>query len=227
MSAPTLSFRTTPTSFVVTWPPKANVDSYKVQYKASSAAEYITAAGATSATFVAVSALQAGTTYAVIVSTISGKIATSYATGTTTLPALTVANFTKASLPLSNTASSALSVYNISTLSSSNTISKESIVKQILSTGDSILVKPTVLPVKTAKVANTGTSSKVSKNSCFYFPFDKSNVSAQSSSLMLRNSTNVSVAYNTAADSITVGVALYKQGDTFYMDGQRVTVSSA
>lgn len=223
-----LTFSNTPYSCLLSFPAYTNAKTYTISYTVGSntVAKY-TAQKRTQFTSCFISNLTPGSTYSFTVDCF-GKTGTTVLhtyTGTTTLPALSTSNFSKAAFPETTP--------NIAALKAVGSVTPEKAVAQAFATGDVIRATTAsnnavvaALPVK-ATVVQVGASAAVKKNTNLYLPFDPSVATAQTVTLTLSNASSVPVTFNNTNNTVTIGGTTRSVGDRFLLDGQYVTVQTA
>lgn len=98
------------------------------------------------------------------------------------------------------------------------------VMNAIFESGDDIQVKlPGGKEVKTKFVKRGGTVP-ISEGSAISIPFTKDAGGGQSVSITLSDSSSVEVAYDETSEQLTVGGVSYSSGDSFVIDGKKVTI---
>lgn len=222
----TVQFTSTPTSITATHPAVTNALYYTIKYSVGSSAVYTTYLAQTPLLTVLISGLLPATLYSFKIYSLVGTTLSLTATGSTTTPANTAINYTKAALA-SDTIPNTYTIGPLSTASATSTRTVEAAVNSIFSTGDKILSTANVglsaQPV-IASVLDLGTVIPVVKNRPIYVPFSTVVSTSQQASLQLTDNSIVPITYSNTADTITVNGVTYSPGDRFILDGQVVTV---
>lgn len=112
--------------------------------------------------------------------------------------------------------------FDFSDLDSTSRNNLSSVMNDLFTTGDKLQVKVNN-EVSDVTFVKRGESVSISNNSVFLIPFDSESGSSQSIDIQLDNST-VSVGYNESTDTISVQSVEYSIGDSFVLDGKKVTM---
>ena len=110
--------------------------------------------------------------------------------------------------------------FDISTVS----IDISSVLNELFDSGDDLQVSlPTGRKVRT-KFVKRGETVAVSSDASIAIPFSADAGSGQSVSLTLSDSSTLAVTFNESTEEITVGGTTYASGESFIVDGKKVTV---
>jgi len=115
--------------------------------------------------------------------------------------------------------------FDLSSLSTANLKVMADLMNDLFSTGDEIHMKlPSGRSVATKMVKRGETVALSKKNASLSVPFSTTGGSGQSVSLTLTDDTTVSITYDQVSEEITVGGQAYESGESFLLDGKKVTV---
>ncbi len=116
-------------------------------------------------------------------------------------------------------------VYDLSNLKESTRIIVQNHLNDLLVSGDKILLNDRRLKgidVSMAPRSTVSTAPDVAGG--VLIPFDPSDGTGQDATLQLSDSTNVVISYEEASDNIVIDGVTYNPGDSFVLDGKKVTV---
>lgn len=141
--------------------------------------------------------------------------------------ATTTAN-TASNYSVSDFASQDGTGFNLSDLSTDSVKSLLSVMNELFTTGDEVCFPVKGKKVKTRFVRRGGTIDLVQQESSdsisISVPFSTNGGIGQSVSLTLSDNSSVSVAYDETTEAITVAGVAYVAGDSFSLDGKKVTI---
>jgi hypothetical protein len=214
-----ITFKTTPTSVLLTFPAVLNARSYYGIYNKIQTNHVIPPS-------INVINLLPSTSYTFDVYSLNkDKTTVKQYTGSVTTPAVSIAAFAKSSFQGT--------VPYIPAGQLTSTVSKESIVQTNFSSGDMIklptiinTLDKTVLQV-TAIVTEVNDTVIVKGSEALAIPFDSTNASAQQVTLTTSSTgtpTSVPITYVPSTNSITVNGVNYIPGSSFILDGKKVSV---
>lgn len=116
-------------------------------------------------------------------------------------------------------------VFDISDLEATDLSSMSPILDALFNTGDMVNVALTRNPALNTSFINLGDTLSVKDISGVLLPFDGDSGTGQAVSILLSDdSTTVPVVYDDTTESITVNSVVYYPGDSFILDGKKITV---
>ena len=113
--------------------------------------------------------------------------------------------------------------YQLKSLSPTSLSNLLKVSNDIFTTGDVIEIDIPRVKTKTAFVKR-GEEVDVTQSKALLVPFDVTAGSGQSITMTLSNASTVSVAYDEVTNEISVGGTSYAAGESFSLDGKKVTV---
>lgn len=115
--------------------------------------------------------------------------------------------------------------FDLSVLSSQNLGTISELLNELFDTGDSINMKlPSGRSVQTKMVRRGETAVLDEKDASMSVPFSASGGAGQSVSLTLTDTSTVVVTYDETTEEISVGGNQYSSGESFLLDGKKVTI---
>jgi hypothetical protein len=219
----------TPNSVRVSFQPVAGTKDYRIQYTVSPSTDIKVYSKSGTATAVIVTGLTPTKTYNFAVYSTVADVTTLKYSGTVALPVDTsAAGFSKSALL--SAAVSPVSQFDIRSVQSSATVTKEAAISSVFSSGDKLAVKATVGTVvktlDTSFLPLNGTAA-VKKADKIYVPFDAKGSSTQTITLTLRSGATQTVFYNSATGKVTINGVTYNAGQSLMLDGQVLKLLSA
>lgn len=116
--------------------------------------------------------------------------------------------------------------YDISSLNKDSAESLQSVLNGLFTTGDSIVVTLPSGATTTATFIERGASLSVVDTDTVLLPFDPNAGTLQSATLTLTDKSSVALAFDEVNDTIDIGGQVYSPGESFILDGMKVTVVS-
>jgi len=219
-----VSFVNTPTSSLLNFPATANARAYNGYYTVAALPKrYLISKSPSNQLFV--TSLTPSTLYNFFINVInSSNVSTLTYTASTTLPAASLAAFSKLAFPEI--------IPNIKTLVTANGITKEAVISSVFANGDIVAARtlPTTINLNrvslNATVLKLNANAVIAKNSKILIPFDSTVVSAQSANLTSSTGTTIPLLYNTD-NTVTINGTIRSVGNKFFLDGQYITVAAA
>lgn len=115
-------------------------------------------------------------------------------------------------------------VCDLTSLNDVTRLRLEEYIDNVLVTGDEFVVNNESFRNKYFRVVARGGTSSIPLNGSILFPFNPLEGSSQNAILELSDLSNITVSYDDSVNSIIVDGVTYYPGDTFILDGQKVTV---
>jgi len=116
-------------------------------------------------------------------------------------------------------------VYRMEDFQSDSADALSSIMNELFTTGNKVRI--TLGDNNTEKdvsFVNTGGNVSISESDALLIPFDINGSGSQSITLTLEDTSTTTVLYSATNDNITISSASYVAGDTFILDGKKVSV---
>lgn len=114
--------------------------------------------------------------------------------------------------------------YDFTNLTDTTRVILQPYFDDIFSTGDIVVVNTGPFNDTRMSVVATGTTSTIPEDDPLLLTFDPADGASQSATLQLENLTNVLVTYDETTNDITVSGVTYSDGDSFVLNGKKVTV---
>lgn len=116
-------------------------------------------------------------------------------------------------------------VINLRSLPETTISNITEVMNEIFDTGDVISVSVDTKPDLTTSFINLGDSLSIKDISGILLPFEETSGAGQDVDIVLSDdATTLSISYDDAVNTITVGGVVYYPGDTFVLDGKKITV---
>ncbi|CAN0526283.1 unnamed protein product, partial [Ectocarpus sp. 8 AP-2014] len=116
--------------------------------------------------------------------------------------------------------------YDLRELSTRSLGALGDVMNDIFSTGDAVTLSLRGKRQTKSKFVNRGETAAIEMDVSIAMPFSASGGSGQSVTLALTDATTVDVIYDDATEDVLIGETTYAVGDSFVLDGQKVTVFS-
>ena len=113
--------------------------------------------------------------------------------------------------------------FDLATLDSSSLSNITQVMNDLFTTGDKISLKIGSSDVDT-KFVKRGETASIEVGGAILVPFSPSEGSGQSSTLTLSDTSTVDVTYDESTEEITVSGQAYTAGQSFVLDGQKVSI---
>lgn len=101
----------------------------------------------------------------------------------------------------------------------------DEVLNDVYTTGDCVRVKTEDGTTEDTKFVNLSDNIDVERDVSLMIPFSASNGVGQETTLNLSDSTTTGVTYDETTGSVTVNGVAYSKGDTFILDGQKISIS--
>jgi hypothetical protein len=227
--AAALTLVSTPVTVTASWGRTAGEQSYRVTYRKQGDPADTIAYPNTRANRVLIANLVPASTYTIKVlasSTGTPPHTTTRFTATTTTGVNSVGNFTRA--PFLSLASA----YDVRLVGKATTatVNPDAVIASVFTGGERLSVTGQVAGGSTRRVqaalVKVGTTGVIkTRGDAVCIPFDTAGNTTQTASIVGVTGVNKDVVYNKQRVSVTVDTVEYFHGDTFSLDGQRVTVN--
>lgn len=117
-------------------------------------------------------------------------------------------------------------VFNISAIPEGTVTRISEVLNDLFATGDVVSVSLDGSQSLKTSFINLGDTLSIEEISGVLLPFEEASGAGQDVSVILSDgTTTVSIDYDNTVNTITVGGVVYSAGDSFILDGQKVTVS--
>ena len=114
--------------------------------------------------------------------------------------------------------------FDISRSNTDTTNLLSTVLNDIFTTGDKLIVSLPNRAPKTSIFVNQGDSYPILDEPTLIIPFNPDSGPSQTVSMVLSDSTFVPVVYDEVTETITIGATIYSSGDTEIIDGKKMTV---
>jgi len=119
------------------------------------------------------------------------------------------------------------SVYDMTNLSTSTWDTLSDVINEIFTTSDVLKVLSATGEIYETTFLNRGDSVTISDSSAMFLPFDDSLLAGQECSIVQKDGTISSVAFDHTSNSVTIESVVYGVGDSFIFDGKRMFVEES
>ena len=113
--------------------------------------------------------------------------------------------------------------FDLTTLSDNSFALISDILNDLFTSGDEIDIPVNGKKVST-KFVRLGETTQVEEGKSIALPFSTDDGAGQTASLTLSDASTVAVTFNETTEDVTVGSVTYSPGDSFVMDGKKVTI---
>lgn len=113
--------------------------------------------------------------------------------------------------------------FDLTSLSESNLALISSVFNELFSSGDEIDIPVNGKNIRT-RFVKRGETTSIGEGLSLSIPFTTTSGSSQSASLVLSDSSTVSIEYDETTEQISISGVSYSSGESFLLDGKKVTI---
>lgn len=117
-------------------------------------------------------------------------------------------------------------VYDISGNNTTTISLLSTVINDVFTTGDELIVSLPSGGARTSTFVNQGDSYPIENESSLIIPFNADAGPSQTVFMVLSNSTSVSVVYDEVNETVDVGGNVYSSGESTIVDGRKMTVTN-
>lgn len=117
-------------------------------------------------------------------------------------------------------------IYDISGNNTGTMSLLSTVINDVFTTGDEIVVSLPIGGTRTSTFVNQGDSYPIENESSLIIPFNADAGPSQTVFMILSNSSSVSVVYDEVGETVNVGGTVYSSGDSAIVDGRKMTVTN-